>query len=77
MDPIKEIIENLKNEHGENGVWNLLKEWYEIDFKKPKMKEYAYDHIYSFLYGLYAVGYISKAQKETAVDYLIELYEQI
>lgn len=77
MDPIKEIIEKLKNEHGENGSWFVLKSWYEIDFKKPKRKNDTYEDIYGFLYGLYAVGYISKTQKKIAIDYLIEMYKKI
>lgn len=77
MDPIKEIIEKLKNEHSENGAWNVLKEWYEKKFKIPKRKDDAYENIHGFLYGLYATGFISLDQINAAMNYLIEMYKKI
>lgn len=72
MNPIGNIIEKLKNEHDENVTWYNLKCWYTRDFNNPNLRQLAYYKIYGFLYGLYASGYISESECDTAINYIFE-----
>ena len=45
MDPIEKIIDRLKKEHGENGIYYLLETWYKKDLKNPSYKENIYNNV--------------------------------
>lgn len=88
---INALIEKLKNEYGENGIYKVLEVNIE-DMKKliqtknklhnSKLLEYykkideKYDFIYGMLWGLAATNYITSMEREKMIEELIEFVTQ-
>ena len=71
---IEVIIERLEKEHGDNGIYYLLKTWYEA------YEAYGFEECYNmekweingFIWGLEAVGYITTEESREARKYILE-----
>ena len=79
MNPIEKIIDRLKKEQGENGSYYVLETWYKQDFTNNSMKgrEETYNKIYGFIFGLYAINFITEKERKAAIKYLIEVMYKI
>lgn len=77
MDPIEKIIDRLKKEHGESEGSYILDLFYKEEFKKHYLTGQGYQNITGFLYGLQATNFITLAEVNETIKYLIELQKNI
>ncbi|MGN0494971.1 MAG: hypothetical protein ACI4GW_01965 [Lachnospiraceae bacterium] len=68
---IEVIIERLRKEHGNNGVYAVLKAWYEL-YENTKYDNKEKWEINGFLWGLEATGYITEEESQEARYYLFD-----
>lgn len=77
MDPIEKIIDRLKKEYGESEGSYILDLFYKEEFKNHFLTGQGYQNITGFLYGLQATNFITIAEVNETINYLIELQKNI
>ena len=77
MDPIEKIIDRLKKEYGESEGSYILDLFYEEELKNHYLTGQGYQNITGFLYGLQATNFITLAEVNETIKYLIEVQKNI
>lgn len=67
----KELIEKLKKDFPEQGVYAVFEDWYE-----NITKHHNDESLYGMLWGLNATGYITSAELENLTTEIINTYNQ-